>query len=142
MKNGVSIFLNKYYLLSERDEGFENDLFSDYIDYPTLYDYCQKNKETLSFQTKIYLSIMIVQSLRYLAEYDIAHLDLKPTNIMTNKKLTIKLIDFGESYFPQLKSTPNPTQNTAQASPRPTPPPKTTLSLTPTATKMMSFPWE
>lgn len=47
---------------------------------------------------------MISQSLRYLSEYKIAHLDLKPTNIMTNRKLTIKLIDFGESYHPELKS--------------------------------------
>lgn len=45
---------------------------------------------------------MITQSLRYLKEYKIVHLDLKPTNIMTNKRLTIKLIDFGESFHPDL----------------------------------------
>ena len=43
---------------------------------------------------------MIAQSLRYLSEYNIAHLDLKPTNIMVARKLRTKLIDFGESYHP------------------------------------------
>lgn len=45
---------------------------------------------------------MITQSLRYLKDYKIVHLDLKPTNIMTNKRVTIRLIDFGESFHPDL----------------------------------------
>ncbi len=31
------MFLNKYYLLAEKDNDFENDLLLDYIDYPNLY---------------------------------------------------------------------------------------------------------
>jgi len=46
-------------------------------------------------QTKIYLVYMITQGLRYLKDYRIAHLDLKPSNIMMHSKLTVKLIDFG-----------------------------------------------
>jgi serine/threonine protein kinase len=140
IKNGVSIFLNKYYLLAEKDNNFENDLLSDFIDYPNLYDYCQKNKETMSFQTKIYLCIMVAQSLRYLSEYKIAHLDLKPTNIMTNRKLTIKLIDFGESFHPELKSKCHSMQAISPDSPCPTPPLRITSFPRTTATKMMSFP--
>jgi len=58
----------------------------------------------MSLHTKIYFSILIAQSLRYLQEYKIVHLDLKPSNIMTTKRLSIKIIDFGESYHPDLVS--------------------------------------
>ena len=58
----------------------------------------------MSFHTKIYFSVVIAQSLRYLKEYNIVHLDLKPSNIMLSKKLSIKIIDFGESYHPSLGS--------------------------------------
>lgn len=77
----------------------------DFINYPTLSDYITKNKDSLSYQTKIYLGYIIAQGLRYLQEYQIAHLDLKPSNIMLYKKMMIKLIDFGESYHPDVKST-------------------------------------
>ena len=42
------------------------------------------------------------QSLRYLRDYKIVHLDLKPTNVMLYCNLLIKLIDFGEAYHPNL----------------------------------------
>ncbi len=38
---------------------------------------------------------MIMQSLRFLSSYDIAHMDLKPSNIIVAKRMMIKLIDFG-----------------------------------------------
>ena len=63
-------------------------------------DYISKNRESLSLNTKIYFILMIGQALRYLKEYKIAHLDLKPSNIMTHRRLILKLIDFGESYHP------------------------------------------
>lgn len=58
----------------------------------------------MSLHTKIYLCMLIAQSLRYLQEYKIVHLDLKPSNIMTTKRLSIKIIDFGESYHSELSS--------------------------------------
>lgn len=106
IKNGISMFLPKYYLLAEKDNSYENDLLVDYINSPNLSDYIDKNRDTLSLNTKIYFIYMIGQALRYLKEYKIAHLDLKPSNIMTHRRLTLKLIDFGESYHPELKSTP------------------------------------
>lgn len=104
IKNGLSIFLPQYYLLAEKDNNSERDILLDFINYPNLYEYCKKFKLSTSFHTKIFFSILITQGIRYLREYNIAHLDLKPTNIMTNKKLNLKLIDFGESYHPELTS--------------------------------------
>ena len=37
----------------------------------------------------------VCQGLRYLRDFDIVHLDLKPNNIMTYINPYIKLIDFG-----------------------------------------------
>ena len=53
----------------------------------------------------VFFAFSIIQSLRCLKDYKIAHLDLKPSNVMIGKKMTVKLIDFGESYYPELKST-------------------------------------
>lgn len=78
---------------------------ADFIGYPTLAEYVSKNRETMSYQSKIYLGYILAQGLRYLQEYQIAHLDLKPQNIMICKKMMVKLIDFGESYHPVIKST-------------------------------------
>jgi serine/threonine protein kinase len=61
----------------------------------------------MTLHTKLYFSVIIGQALRYLTEYKIVHLDLKPTNIMTNRKLNLKLIDFGESYHPGVQCTYN-----------------------------------
>jgi hypothetical protein len=36
IKNGLSMFLPKYYLLAEKDNSYENDLLVDYINYPNL----------------------------------------------------------------------------------------------------------
>lgn len=94
------MFLPKYYLNTDKLNESEGELMVDFINYPTLADYVTKNKDSLSYQTKIYLSFIIAQGLRYLQEYQIAHLDLKPSNIMLYKKMMIKLIDFGESYHP------------------------------------------
>ena len=100
MKNGVCTFTPPYYLLGEKDQGYEKDIYMEYLDLPNLTDYLFLNKQTLSFHTKIYFSVILAQALRYLSEYHISHLDLKPSNIMLSKKLGLKLIDFGESYHP------------------------------------------
>lgn len=67
----------------------------DYISTPMLLEYMIKAKETISFQNKLVYVLAIAQGLRYLQGYDIAHLDIKPTNIMLCRRSFIKLIDFG-----------------------------------------------
>jgi serine/threonine protein kinase len=114
----------------------------DYLNHPTLAEYITKNKETMSYQTMIYLAYIIAQALRYLQEYQIAHLDLKPANIMVCKQVMVKLIDFGESYHPEVKGTPSLTQVTSPASQSPTRLPKTTCILSTIIIRMTSFHWE
>jgi serine/threonine protein kinase len=72
----------------------------DFIPFKSLRDYLKFNRESMSLITKIYLIFSITQSLRYIRDFRIVHLDLKPNNIMIFCNLLIKLIDFGESYHP------------------------------------------
>jgi len=72
----------------------------DFIPFKTLRDYLKSNRDSMSLITKIYLILSITQSLRYIRDFRIVHLDLKPSNIMIFCNLLIKLIDFGESYHP------------------------------------------
>lgn len=50
--------------------------------------------------------VSLLQGLRSLARYDVVHLDIKPNNIMLSPELLIKLLDFGESYHPDIKGKP------------------------------------
>lgn len=70
-----------------------------------LEDYIKKFKPSCSQFSMVFFAFSIIQGLRCLKDYKIAHLDLKPSNVMIGKKMTVKLIDFGESYYPELKST-------------------------------------
>ena len=51
--------------------------------------------------TKLVILYSLGQALRYLRDYKIVHLDLKPTNVMMYCNYFIKLIDFGEAYHPK-----------------------------------------
>lgn len=72
----------------------------DYIPFKNLREYMRANSLSVSLTTKLYLMFSITQSLRYIRDFKIVHLDLKPNNIMIYCNLLIKLIDFGESYHP------------------------------------------
>lgn len=98
------MFVPKYYLNVERLND-ENELLIECIDYPNLATFIEMQKNTMSYQTKIYFCSMIAQALRYLQEYQITHLDLKPSNIMLSSKMIVKIIDFGESHHPDFTST-------------------------------------
>jgi serine/threonine protein kinase len=54
--------------------------------------------------------VSLLQGLRSLARYDVVHLDIKPNNIMLSPELLIKLLDFGESYHPDIKGKPGNTE--------------------------------
>jgi hypothetical protein len=122
IKNGSSIFLAKYYIPINKPSPFGEAILMDYIPFKNLGDYLRSARLSLSLLSRLYLMFSIVQALRYLRDYRIVHLDLKPNNIMIFCNMLVKLIDFGESYHPEVchSRTPLLTKRTAPASPSPT----------------------
>lgn len=103
IKNGIAIFLPKYYIPTNKLVAFDNDcILMDYIPFKNLNQFLKIHSPSLSLLSKLYLIFSIVQSLRYLRDYKIVHLDLKPNNIMIFCNMLVKLIDFGESYHPDI----------------------------------------
>lgn len=69
---------------------------------PNLVEYFNCHRSSISLFTKMYILFMIVQGVRFLKQNAIVHLDLKPNNIMISKLMMIKIIDYGESYHPNV----------------------------------------
>lgn len=105
IKNGCSIFLPKYYIVVNKDNPYKDSVFMDYIPSRNLKEFLHVGATSVSLLTKLYLIFSIIQSLRYIRDYRIVHLDLKPNNIMIFVNMLIKLIDFGEAYHPELTCT-------------------------------------
>jgi serine/threonine protein kinase len=103
MKNGASIFFPKYYLPTNKPNPFATHLLLDFIPFATLSDFLLANRPLLSLPSLTYLMFSLTQALRYLRDYRIVHLDLKPSNIMLYCNMLVKLVDFGESYHPDLE---------------------------------------
>jgi serine/threonine protein kinase len=98
MKNCKSIYLPKYYFptnIFDQNSILSNSLLMEHIPFKTLSEVLQNNSGLYSLQSKLALMFSICQSLRYLREFNIVHLDLKPNNIITYYNFYIKLIDFG-----------------------------------------------
>lgn len=78
----------------------------DFIPSRNLKEYLHANSASVSLLTKLYLAFSILQALRYIRDYRIVHLDIKPNNIMIYCNMLVKLIDFGEAYHPSLPHKP------------------------------------
>jgi serine/threonine protein kinase len=72
----------------------------DYIPFQTLTEFMSIYTHSSSLRSKLVLIFSVIQSLRFLRDQQVVHLDLKPSNIMIYHNLLVKLIDFGESYQP------------------------------------------
>jgi hypothetical protein len=69
IKNGLSVFLPKYYIIPDKNDELKDDLLMDFINYPTLGEYIKMHKETISIQSKLFLIYIIAQALRSLKSY-------------------------------------------------------------------------
>lgn len=61
----------------------------------TITTFLNKRKEVLSFSSKLYVLINVLQALRLIKEYRVVHMDLSPSNILVNPSYITQLIDFG-----------------------------------------------
>ena len=61
----------------------------------TITTFLNKSKEVLSFSSKLYVLINVLQALRLIKEYRVVHMDLSPSNILVNPSYITQLIDFG-----------------------------------------------
>jgi serine/threonine protein kinase len=96
------IFLPKYYIPVNKNVIFPKSLLMDYIPTKTLAEFLKSYDASLSLQTKLSYMFSIAQSMRYLREFNVVHLDLKPSNILMYHNMLVKIIDFGESYHPDI----------------------------------------
>ena len=53
-------------------------------------------------RTKFFILSQVAQALSFLKDSKIVHLDVKKSNIMVMKEQQIKIIDFTESYHPEV----------------------------------------
>jgi serine/threonine protein kinase len=98
MKNGMAFFVPQYYIpinMSENTGGQTQCLMMDLIPYPHLGEHLRATKKIGTLATRVHLLFSLTSALRYLRDYKIVHLDLKPNNIMLSGNLIVRIIDFG-----------------------------------------------
>ena len=98
-KSALAIFIPKYFFIYDPPQENLYDLIQEHIylngNTLNLEEYVKKFKTSTSQQTIIFIAYMIIQGLRCLKDYQIAHLDLKPSNVMIGKRMAVKIIDYG-----------------------------------------------
>lgn len=109
---GSCIFINKYFdpkldpeAVGIDKSAFEDSLFTEFCQEKSLNYYLAKMSSILSIKYKIFLMYQVVVGLRFLRDYGVVHLDIKPENILikmgsdsSNVFALAKIIDFGEAY--------------------------------------------
>lgn len=61
----------------------------------TFSTFLNKKKDMMSFSSKIYLLINVLQALRFIKDYKVVHMDISPSNILVYSNYITQLIDFG-----------------------------------------------
>ncbi len=76
--------LNRYYFPVNLPPASKTNIFMDHIPYLTLKDFLHMSRQYFSLQSKLFILLSVVQGLRSINQFDVVHLDLKPSNIMMN----------------------------------------------------------
>jgi serine/threonine protein kinase len=98
-KSGVSAYVLKYYISKQVDFSYKNCLLMDFLpSSQPLSNYIEIFSNTLSLNSKAFLLVNLANSLRFLNDYHVVHMDLGLNNILVYRDYLIKLIDFGEAY--------------------------------------------
>jgi serine/threonine protein kinase len=85
--------ITKFY--EDKRRKFNNFLFMDWYAFKSFDIYYKSNIKSLSLLTKIYLLCQVIQGLRFIRNNKIAHMDIKPQNIIIGKSLLLRVSDFG-----------------------------------------------
>ena len=89
--------LSHPHIVSIFDVGSDHNrhyLVMEYVDGPDLEEYIQKNK-SLSLKTVINIMDQILDAMALAHKHNVIHRDLKPQNILLDKKGNVKIVDFG-----------------------------------------------
>ncbi|EWS74236.1 protein kinase (macronuclear) [Tetrahymena thermophila SB210] len=100
IKDESNLFIAKYYYSNQPK--YQNILFMDMYQYKSLDILKLQFSQTMSLITKLYIMWQIAQGIQFLTSKNVAHLDLKPANIVISKGYLAKIIDFGEAYHPDV----------------------------------------
>jgi serine/threonine protein kinase len=71
----------------------------DYYTYKGVDNFTLMNKMSISPITLLYMVTQIALSIRFMKNIHMAHLDLKPNNLMLGKNLLVKTADLAEAYI-------------------------------------------
>ncbi|CAD8209936.1 unnamed protein product [Paramecium octaurelia] len=90
---GCCPYIAQFYLVCERPDLLLMERY-----YHSSLDYFKsKKQEVLSLSTRIFIAHNIAMGLRYIHNYNIIHMDIKPANILISKTYMAKITDFGEA---------------------------------------------
>jgi serine/threonine protein kinase len=104
MKLANSAYIIKYYKTNQECK-IKNKLLMEYIPNSLdLYNFVERNKQTLNLTTKFIILANIANGLRFLKNQRIVHMDLTPKNILIGSGLFTKIIDFGEAYCDKINT--------------------------------------
>ncbi|CAD8121990.1 unnamed protein product [Paramecium sonneborni] len=91
--SGCCPYIAQFYYVKQRQDILLMERY-----YHSSLDYFKaKQQEVLSLSTRIFIAHSIAMGLRYIHNYGIIHMDIKPANILIAKTLMAKITDFGEA---------------------------------------------
>ncbi|CAK81156.1 unnamed protein product (macronuclear) [Paramecium tetraurelia] len=91
--SGCCPYIAQFYSVSDRPDVLLMERY-----YHSSLDYLKSKKsEVLSLSSRIFISHNVAMGLRYIHNYGIIHMDIKPANILISKTMMAKITDFGEA---------------------------------------------